>query len=65
MKTIELTDKELIALRNMLELMRRDTKRIDPKTNNGHEYEFNYKFFASNKGYLDTITEKVWQAQFD
>lgn len=65
MKTIELTDKELRALRNMLELMRRDTKRIDPKTNNSYEYELNYKFYSTGKQQLDAITEKVWQAQFD
>lgn len=49
----------------MLELMRRDTKRIDPKTNNSYEYEFNYKFYSTGKQQLDAITEKVWQAQFD
>lgn len=65
MKFIELTDKELRALRNMLELMRRDTKRIDPETNNSYEYEFNYKFYSTGKQQLDAITEKVWQAQFD
>ena len=65
MKFIELTEKELRALRNMLELMRRDTQRIDPKTNNSYEYEFNYKFYSTGKQQLDAITEKVWQAQFD
>lgn len=49
----------------MLELMRCDTKRIDPKTNNSYEYEFNYKFYSTGKQQLDAITEKVWQAQFD
>lgn len=65
MKTIELTDKELSVLRNMLALLRHDAKHIDPKTNNGHEYEFHYKFFAPQKEKLDSIFEKVWQAQFD
>lgn len=65
MKTIELTDKELKALRNMLLLMRGESKPIDPKTNNGYDYEFVYRFYTTSKGYLDAIFEKVWQAQFD
>ena len=61
MKTIVLTDKEYVALRNMLELMQYHTKECDE---NGYNHKFEYLFGDNNKRFLDSVRKKVWQANF-
>ena len=65
MKTIELTDKELRQLRNMLELLHYDTKQVETKSRLDYELVFTYKLGKTAKETLESIREKVWQAQFD
>ena len=61
MKTIVLTDDEYRALRNMTEIIRYSTR---PCYTQGYNHKFEYLFGDENKRLLDSVREKVWQANF-
>lgn len=61
MKTIVLTDKEYEALRNMTQMMHYSTK---PCNEQGYNHKFEYLFGDKYKKLLDSVREKVWQANF-